>query len=230
MGKRIIEGRAEGKVKIINNSGGAQTLVATTRLLRDDTLFRLKDRVAAPAGETAEVAVYADQIGAAGDLGPGKFTIPGLSPSLQKLIYAESEAPMTGGATETKVVGAADILEAQKKLIEEISVLAQSETESALEDIETLLPAPLEAEILQMIAEPGQDEIANEFKLQITAKVKFLAINTEFLDKLMENELAKTGIRRPSVYEFQNLELVLVGYDKASGEAAVKISAEAVKM
>ncbi len=230
-GKRIAEGRAEGKVKIINNSAGAQTLVATTRLLRNDILFRLKDRVTVLAGGEVEAAVYADQIGAAGDIGPGKFTIPGLSPTLQKLIYAESEAPMVGGAVETTVVSEADIEQAKEKLLAEITnVSILDEVKSNLAAGEILLPAVLETEILQLVAEPGQNEVASEFTMRLTAKSKFLAIDSLFLDNLMKDELVKRGIDKPGVYKFQNLEVSLVNFDKISRQAIIKVSAQAVNL
>lgn len=84
---------ARGTVKIVNTYSRAQPLVRTTRLLTaDNKLFRIDKAVNVPAGGSVEVAVYADKPGPAFEIGPTKFTIPGLFVDLQKFIYAESTA------------------------------------------------------------------------------------------------------------------------------------------
>lgn len=91
--------RAEGVVTLVNTMTAPQPLVATTRLLSPDgVLFRLKSGVTVPAGGRLEaVRVYADQVGEQGNIGPTKFTIPGLSKWLQARVWAESTAAMRGG-------------------------------------------------------------------------------------------------------------------------------------
>lgn len=88
--------KSAGYVTIYNNYSENQTLVATTRLLTpDQKLYRLKDRVVIPAGQTKEVWVEADQEGDQFVIGPTTFTIPGLWPDLQTLIYAETKTGLT---------------------------------------------------------------------------------------------------------------------------------------
>lgn len=91
--------RAEGFVTLVNTHMSAQSLVATTRLLSPEgVLLRLKSGVTIPArGKLEQVVVYADQPGAHGNIGPTKFTIPGLSTWLQARVWAESSTAMTGG-------------------------------------------------------------------------------------------------------------------------------------
>lgn len=91
--------RAEGFVTIVNTHTNPQPLVATTRLLSSNgVLFRLRSGVTVPAkGKLEQVVVYADQSGVHGNIGPTKFTIPGLSTWLQARVWAESSTAMTGG-------------------------------------------------------------------------------------------------------------------------------------
>ncbi len=91
--------RAEGTVTLVNKHSASQPLVATTRLLSPEgILFRLKSGVIIPAnGKLENVAMYADQPGVHGNIGPTKFTIPGLSTWLQSRVWAESASVMTGG-------------------------------------------------------------------------------------------------------------------------------------
>ena len=93
---RVVAGRAGGMVTIINTTSRAQPLVATTRLLSSNgILFRITKSVVVPARGQVRVAAAADAIGAAGDIEPTRWTIPGLSRVLQQLIYAESRSAMT---------------------------------------------------------------------------------------------------------------------------------------
>lgn len=92
--------RAKGTVTLVSTLGTAQPLVATTRLLSSEgVLFRMEKGATVPArGRLAGVAVYADAAGSQGNIGPSKFTIPGLSKWLQERVWAESTEPMTGGS------------------------------------------------------------------------------------------------------------------------------------
>lgn len=108
--KKTVDAKACGAVTIINGQGSAQPLVATTRLLSEGgVLFRLAEQVLVPGGGRVEARACADQPGAVGNIGPARFTIPGLNATLQEKIYAVSTAEMTGGVVETSVVTQADV-------------------------------------------------------------------------------------------------------------------------
>jgi len=113
---------AEGKVTLYNDSNTAQSLVATTRLLTaEGVLFRLKNREMVPAKGQVVAEVYADQVGASGNIGPvGKFTIPGLTADKQKEIYGKSTEAMTGGLKIKGVLSADDIKNAENSLYTEM--------------------------------------------------------------------------------------------------------------
>lgn len=116
-GTTEVPGIATGKVTLHNETGAAQPLVATTRLLTEDgVLFRIKSAVNVPAQGTVEAEVYADKEGATGDIGPSKFTIPGLPEAKQKVVYASSDESMTGGTKKSGVLSQADIDVAEKQM------------------------------------------------------------------------------------------------------------------
>lgn len=109
--------RAHGTVTITNTTSRDQTLVATTRLLSpENVLFRILKTVRVPAGGTVEVGAIADQPGSAGEIGPTRFTIPGLSPSLQDKIYAWSVGPMEEGTLARRVLREEDVARATNEL------------------------------------------------------------------------------------------------------------------
>ncbi|MBI2551198.1 hypothetical protein HYV73_02520 [Candidatus Uhrbacteria bacterium] len=101
---------SKGKVVLVNESAQPQPLVATTRLLTADRLlFRIDQSVTVPAKGRLEVPAHADKEGKEGDIGPTRFTIPGLAADRQKVVYAVSESPFTGGTVQKVAVGQADI-------------------------------------------------------------------------------------------------------------------------
>lgn len=103
-------GKSHGTVTITNNSGASQALVATTRFLSESgVLFRLINGVTVPAKSSITAEIAADKPGVTGDIGPSKFTIPGLNAAQQKLVYGTTTEPMIGGNSKVGVVSQADI-------------------------------------------------------------------------------------------------------------------------
>lgn len=132
---RLEIGRAEGIVIIHNQGAVAQLLVATTRLLAPDgKLYRLIDRVVVPANGIIETRVRADADGPLYNIEPARFTIPGLSEEKQKLIWAESPAPITGGLRELLLISETDINTAHEALITELKT-------TLTESLKELIPA-----------------------------------------------------------------------------------------
>jgi hypothetical protein len=120
-GSQPIEAKATGFVTLINDSGIPQSLVATTRLLSaNNTLFRLNEAVTVPANGTVQAKVSADIPGKSGEVGPTRFTIPGLREPRQLEVYARSESAMTGGVRYIRSLRESDLESAKETLISEI--------------------------------------------------------------------------------------------------------------
>src|SRR3989338_155448 len=123
-GKQI-EDTATGTVELINDLQSPQTLIATTRLLsKEDVLFRLKEKVTIPALSKIKADVYADKPGEGGNITPTEFTIPGLSVSRQKYVYANSTEPFKGGVKIVKVLAESDFKKAENELIADLNTNA----------------------------------------------------------------------------------------------------------
>ncbi len=119
---------ASGVVTLHNEKDFNQPLIATTRLLSPEgVLFRLKDRVNVPANGTVEAEVYADQEGKESEIGPTKFTIPGLKEDTQQYIYAVSEEAMSGGVRTFGIVTAEDLKKAGDDLVLEMGKAGKAE-------------------------------------------------------------------------------------------------------
>lgn len=132
---KTVDGQAEGTVTLYNKRGQPQTLVATTRLLTpDNILFRLEDQVTVPADSSVQAKVYADQEGPSGNIPPATFIIPGLSESLQELVYAQSTSAMLGGTRQIGVLTTKDTERAEEQLIKNNSAELLTQFIDQLED------------------------------------------------------------------------------------------------
>ena len=119
-------GIARGTVTLFNETNSAQPLIATTRLLSSEgVLFHIKDKVTIPAKGNVTAEVYSDTMGVENNIGPTKFTVPGLAADKQAVIFAESEEAMTGGVTTSGVISADDIKQAELVLTGELEELGK---------------------------------------------------------------------------------------------------------
>ncbi|PIR47318.1 hypothetical protein COV06_04525 [Candidatus Uhrbacteria bacterium CG10_big_fil_rev_8_21_14_0_10_50_16] len=113
--------KANGIVTIFNDSSISQPLIATTRLLSETgVLFRIVEGVTVPANGSVQVEARADLEGKDGEIGPSRFTIPGLNAAKQEVIYATSEQAMTGGSVLRKEITLEDLDKAQTTLADEL--------------------------------------------------------------------------------------------------------------
>ncbi len=134
---KTIDEKAGGTVTVRNVSSRVQPLVATTRFLSaSGVLFRLASGVTVPANGSVEATIYADVAGAAGNVGPTTFTIPGLSESLQKQITAENAKAFEGGVRTVSIVTQEDLdraaLDLRGTLEEEAKVALRSKAGESL--------------------------------------------------------------------------------------------------
>jgi hypothetical protein len=157
-GKQV-NAQAQGSVTLYNERNQAQTLVATTRLLTpDNVLFRLSDSVTIPANSEIQAQVAADQEGPNGNIPPSSFTIPGLSPALQELVYAKSTATMTGGTRQIGILTTKDIERGQDELIKNNSSQLLTKFIDQLEDKDlTLVDTQTTLEDLSYNQELGEE-------------------------------------------------------------------------
>ncbi|MSU75047.1 MAG: hypothetical protein EXS55_00825 [Candidatus Magasanikbacteria bacterium] len=149
-GNKTVAGIATGAVVIFNKTKTAQSLVKTTRFLTPGgALFRLSEGVTVPANGQITARVYADQKGAAYDIAPSSFTIPGLVTDKQKVIFAESTAPMSGGVASLAILSADDIKSAElayKQKVEEAFRKSLKDSDDQMAQIVTVLDSHAKAD------------------------------------------------------------------------------------
>lgn len=185
--KEVLD-KAGGTVTLINNSSRTQPLVATTRLLSSGgVLFRLDKGVTVPANGSVTAVVHADQVGSTGDIGPDKFTIPGLATSLQTVIYAESSEAMSGGKKMVSAVG-------QTELDQNAAVLQTEMEEFVYDQLRLSGKANWtgEAFVTEIVSKASDTEPGEEkSEVTISMKLKVIAVffNTNILNSLASAKL-----------------------------------------
>lgn len=151
-GTKRKESVATGEVIIYNKTSAAQPLVVKTRLqTKDGVLFRLAKGTNVPPNGEVTVSVYADQPGAASEIGIASFIIPGLPESKQKLIYAESKKPMVGGSESVAVLSDEDIKSAKDNYTEKVKQAFLQTISQSLNEVNVTVAS----QNLQVSAEPG---------------------------------------------------------------------------
>lgn len=226
-GKQV-DAQAQGTVIIHNNRSQSQTLIATTRFLTSNNiLFRLKDNVSVPANSTIQAKVYADQLGPAGNVTPTTFTIPGLSESLQKLVYAESTASMAGGTRQIGILTTQDIQRAEEELIKNNSSNLLAKFIDSLEDKNlALVDTQITTQDLSYNKELGEE--VDSFTLSTELVVGAVFVQREQIlnlakDKLKESQGPKGEFINvdPSSLKY---ELTQIDTQQPAAEITVEIS------
>ncbi|MBD3311056.1 MAG: hypothetical protein GF349_00985 [Candidatus Magasanikbacteria bacterium] len=193
-------GKAGGVVTIHNESSSNQILVATTRLLTPEgVLFRLDDRVSIPAGSTVEAVAHADQEGEIGEVGPvERFSIPGLSESSQKFIYATSNEAMTGGVKQVGVLSAEDIRKAEKILSDKVESRAEEEFAKLFPNKNFIVSI---SNIKQVQSDVEVGEKVSEFNVTLVAEVAGVFYEAEDLETWAVSMLMKRAIDQSEIIE-----------------------------
>ena len=215
-----LEDKASGYATIISTHSAAQTLIATTRLLSPQgVLFRLKETVTVPAnGKLENVPVAADQAGEASAISPTRFTIPGLRPALQQVIYAESTEPMRrlpkSGSTEITPI---DLDQARKSLADILVPQALAKLREQLPSDRRELNVVYRHETTKAESDVPAGSKNSQFNYTVTVKVTAVFYDQ---DELREHALTKLQADLSSGRKILNLEpeSLAVNIDSVAGD------------
>jgi len=190
-GKREAGAKAQGEVTLYNESGVAQPLVQTTRLMAPgNILFRTQSDAAVPARSVSEdgkvipgsvkVKVMADLAGPEGNIGPADFYIVAFAPSRRAQIYAKSDANMTGGAIGAAgIVSEKDLEDAKNETFESLVSASREEILNNLPAGFSLLDGALASEIIEIKNSKAAGEEADTFETTVKVQVKAFIFSLE---------------------------------------------------
>ncbi|NQU77468.1 hypothetical protein HQ544_02105, partial [Candidatus Falkowbacteria bacterium] len=183
-------GIAHGMITVFNDQGVAQDLIKKTRFKSDNgAVFRIKEAIKVPAKGKTEIEVFADEEGEAGNVGAGRFILPGFtSEAKRKVVYAESYEAMSGGVVYEKMLTQEDINTANDEMQEMLYSEAILMLDANLKEIMggTRLPVDAGSEEGDENAEEGSGE---EEAAQDNETLARDLIND--YDKILTNAIAK---------------------------------------
>jgi hypothetical protein len=184
-----VPAKAHGTVTIFNEQSMAQSLVATTRLLTPEgVLFRIVEGVNIPAKGSVQVEARADQPGKAGEVGPTRFTIPGLNASKQTIVYATSVDAMVGGVERRRRLTQDDFEHAQEVFVNDIAqeVVAGWRAKAP----EHLAASVVKTEVISQASDVEEGTEAGAFTLNTSVRVSAVFYDAERLGKRAEQLVA----------------------------------------
>ena len=234
-GKKNIEERARGAIKIYNAySSSPQKLVATTRFTDDSgKIFKLTKTVTVPGAliengkikpSFIEAEAEASGIGEDFNIGSGRFKIPGFEGTPKyETFYGESENGFSGGYQGVAIVISDDDI---KKATESVT---QSLFNNLKNDITIKVPPglhllePFREVVIENVKTPQKGLRAEIFKVEAKGRARAIV----FKDKDMEN-LVKTAVlaNRPDKDAIEGFFTPIfkkpeVKFDKGTGQFIV---------
>ncbi len=221
-GNKTTDGLAGGTVTLYNETGAAQPLVKTTRLLTlSGVLFRLSDRVVVPAKGQITATVYADQPGASGNIGPSKFTIPGLNADKQKVVYADSAKEMTGGVRTVGILTDGDLKAAESDYVEKVKQAVNNSLGKMGSFDQKLVFVPEH----NVSADRKAGEEVTEFNLAGTNTVVVVYYNSDELKSVLAKEISsRIDASTEKVLSVSKEPQVTLGsYDLAKQQARLSV-------
>ncbi len=203
-GKKSVEKKAEGVMRVFNEYHNDQILVAQTRFQPPSEKFRPSlekgenpwfktiERIVIPAKSHIDVKVVADAPGEKYNIEPSDFSIPGLAGTAQyTAIYGKSsEAMKEGFKKEVPEVTQEDLKEAEKVLIEK----ATKEIKDALKDKIpvgfVILEENLKTEILETFSLAQAGSELEKFIFQVKTKTQAISFKQEDLENFSKEFIA----------------------------------------
>ncbi|MCX6781713.1 MAG: hypothetical protein NTW66_01125 [Candidatus Magasanikbacteria bacterium] len=225
---RQVDGTSKGEVVLYNTTNETQPLVKTTRVITaEGVLFRLSDRAIVPANGQVTAQVYADQPGASSDIGPSKFTIPGLNSEKQKVVYAESVKPMTGGSGKVGVIAESDFKSAESDFAEKTKAAFLQTIASSSSNFDQTIVS-----ISQNGASStfGIGAEASEFEISGTSTLALIMYNKNDLNEILKKEVA-SGIDTASekiVSIGDSPKVTVAATDIVNSSAQLQVATEAI--
>lgn len=187
-GAKVLGEEVVGKVIISNNYSKNQQLVASTRLLSNDKLFRIKNTVNVPAGRSVEVEVYADKPDVSMAIKHSKFIIPGLWAGLQDKIYGESKEKFIYKKVVKKFIQQSDIDKGVNDLKKILIDNAKKQFSNSYDNFDEVLFKIDDSSIKVDISNKIDEEI-EEFNIIVESMVVVVAFSQDEVKDLVEKKL-----------------------------------------
>ena len=200
--KNVVQ-KAGGEIIIYNQIPLEQRLVATTRFESPaGFIFRIPATITVPGSTkqggrvvpgSIESAVFADRAGAEYNIGPARFTVPGLKgTSKYGEFYATANQPMTGGLVgPSKVVSESDFVKAQEELTKTVREKVINSLAGQVNGLKILDSIDVKIDDPAVNAKAG--EVAEELKMTVRGSAQTIAFRETDVIELVKSYLTKNG-------------------------------------
>lgn len=203
-GKKTVESKAEGVIRVYNDSSVSQTLVASTRFQpplekfekplqgEENPWFRSKSRIVISPKSFQDVEVVADAAGEKYNIKPSKFSIPGLAGFAQyTLVYGESFQSFSGGEKkEFSRVLSMDLESASEELFQKAKTEGLNALQAKMSPTHLFLADAAKAELLDHSSTAQSGEVLAKFNAVSSARSSALAPKYEDLNSLTKSLLS----------------------------------------
>lgn len=238
-GKKYVEERARGSVKIFNSySSSPQTLVQGTRLIADSgRIFRLAKTAIIPGAEInegkivpsfAEADVVADVTGGEANVGDGTILrIPGFSgtPKYQGFYAVASGVFTDGFKGEAKIVSQEDIRRAQEGLTKKIHEELQAEIARKVPPDFKFIEQLREVEISK-IENPRVGTRLDRFPVSVQGTVRVLVFREEDVREVVSDIALKGEKDKELLPETMSVRYLVQDLDFGKGRAQVTLGGD----
>jgi hypothetical protein len=188
-GKKLIEKKAQGVIRVFNDSQREQILIGQTRFQAplekfqpslepgENPWFLTTERIVIPAKGYKDVKVVADAPGEKYNIEPTTFSVPGLAGSPQyTFVYGKSFESMEGGLKkETPEVSQEDLKKAEEFLKEKAEKEIKETLKDKIPSEFVVLEKAIKTEILEIIPLARAGVELEKFTFKIKAKATTLS-------------------------------------------------------
>ena len=222
-------GKAKGRIKVYNSHTPVTslTLRVNTRFLssKDGKVFRSLKKIYLPPAKiiqgkvvpsVVEVSVEAQEPGEEYNIGPSKFSVPGLvGTPYYYTIYGESDSPMSGGfKTETKVISEEDLENAKNSLLKVLREEAKKSLRNEIAKNFVLLDDAISKEQSKIYCLQKAGQEYAEFSCQGEIKIKGIAFKLSDLKEIaadfVRNNISSSEKLLVDSLDFQYLSQTLI--------------------
>ena len=172
---------------------------------------------------TAEVDVYADEAGARSNIGPSRFTIPGLRADKQTVIYATSDQIMTGGVRAVGVVSKDDLAAAEKQLLARLEEagkkrLIEAQAEGEKNGVFIVSEQTVSSDV-------EESEEVSEFTLTGQATIVGVFYDPAAVQAIAREQLLKRAVDDTEIIEgsAESLRVGVAAHDLGAGTAVLEV-------
>ncbi len=167
--------------------------------------------------------VHADVPGKGGEIGPAKFTIPGLNTTLQKQIMGSSAAPMVGGVVYVRSLTDKDVADAVASLSAELISQAGDEFSAGLDP--ALNGVSLKSEVVSQKADVPVGTQTGSFTLTLSLNVVGVYYQGDLVKTYAQNLFNKriTEGYEATKVNLEGMQAKVEAVDAEAGEARISI-------